>query len=312
MTKPQAQSARRAESYLTMADHASGPDAGAPPEADAKPQTMQVEPKPPVAANQAAGGGLLEAASTVAIFAMFVYCWYGCPQMPGYVAPDQSPATTANDITRHATNGGVVTPEELAKHTTVETGIWLSIFGHVFDVSEGAQFYGPGKGYGVFAGRDASKAYVTGEFKGEGLTDDVSELTPEQMLEVRRWQKFYHDHAKYTYRGKLHGRFYDENGRGTPALEAAQVKLAKGDADRNAAEAAKKKYPSCNMKWTQEHGGSLWCEDATKVPRKMRQGETQRCACFSLQEAAAAVADPALDLELYDGCDAQATKCHTP
>ena len=90
-------------------DQAAGADA--PPQAGGgdKPEPAEVEPKPAAATDQA-GGGLLEAASTVAIFAMFVYCWYGCPKMPGYVAPDGPAAGAASDITGHAAAlGGLVT-----------------------------------------------------------------------------------------------------------------------------------------------------------------------------------------------------------
>jgi hypothetical protein len=39
-----------------------------------------------------------------------------------------------------------------------------SIVGHVFDVSNGRGFYGPGGGYDFFAFRDGSRAYATGDF----------------------------------------------------------------------------------------------------------------------------------------------------
>ena len=40
--------------------------------------------------------------------------------------------------------------------------LFLAIGGEVFDVSAGKKFYGKGKGYGGFVGRDASRAFVTG------------------------------------------------------------------------------------------------------------------------------------------------------
>ena len=44
------------------------------------------------------------------------------------------------------------------------TELWLSILGEVYDVSEGTEYYAPGKSYGAFAGRDASVPFVTGKF----------------------------------------------------------------------------------------------------------------------------------------------------
>ena len=41
----------------------------------------------------------------------------------------------------------------------------LALLGVVYDVSRGKEYYGPGGGYSFFAGRDASRAYVTGKFE---------------------------------------------------------------------------------------------------------------------------------------------------
>ena len=53
----------------------------------------------------------------------------------------------------------VFTASELKQYTG-ENGmpIYVCIKGVVYDVSSGAGFYGPGKGYSSFAGRDASRA----------------------------------------------------------------------------------------------------------------------------------------------------------
>ena len=58
--------------------------------------------------------------------------------------------------------------------TQVDTsrGLKVAICGQVFDVSSGAEFYAKGAGYGFFAGRDASLAFATGNFK-TNLTDNV-------------------------------------------------------------------------------------------------------------------------------------------
>ena len=44
-------------------------------------------------------------------------------------------------------------------------GLYLALLGVVYDVARGAEYYGPGGGYSFFAGRDASRAYVTGKFE---------------------------------------------------------------------------------------------------------------------------------------------------
>jgi hypothetical protein len=50
----------------------------------------------------------------------------------------------------------------------------------VYDVSANRRVYGPGGGYGFFAGKDAARAFVTGCFKTD-LTHDVRGLDPAQL-----------------------------------------------------------------------------------------------------------------------------------
>ena len=66
----------------------------------------------------------------------------------------------------------VFTKTELAKYVDTRTGLKVAICGQVFDVTKGAEFYAKGAGYGFFAGRDASLAFATGNFK-TNLTDNV-------------------------------------------------------------------------------------------------------------------------------------------
>lgn len=46
----------------------------------------------------------------------------------------------------------------------------------------------------VLLGKDASLAFVTGDFTEIGLTDDVSSLSPLQMLALYDWLAFYQKH----------------------------------------------------------------------------------------------------------------------
>ena len=88
----------------------------------------------------------------------------------------------------------------------------LSILGEVFDVSAGVQHYGPGATYNCFVGRDASRAFVSGEFEGEGLVDTLDGLTVSELEGVHGWHDFYVAEAKYPAVGVLQGRYYDANG----------------------------------------------------------------------------------------------------
>lgn len=60
-------------------------------------------------------------------------------------------------------NFPVMSSAALATHTAPPS-IYVSVLGSVFDVTPGARHYGPSGSYHAFAGKDASKAYVTGGF----------------------------------------------------------------------------------------------------------------------------------------------------
>ena len=64
------------------------------------------------------------------------------------------------------------TKAELEQYVDTNKGLKVAICGQVFDVTKGAEFYAKGAGYGFFAGRDASLAFATGNFK-TNLTDNV-------------------------------------------------------------------------------------------------------------------------------------------
>ncbi|GJP54192.1 hypothetical protein CLOM_g13289 [Closterium sp. NIES-68] len=203
--------------------------------------------------------------------------------------------------------------EELAKYNGSQKGLplLLGILGDVFDVSKGKKHYGKGQGYNHFAGRDASRAFVSGNFSGDGLTDDLEGLTGEQCIGIADWRDFYF--KTYIHVGKLVGRFYDEQGRARDALGEFEVLLKEGKRLRGVAKAVEKKYPGCNSRWAQNEGGKVWCDSG--VPRKIPRmpeaeggpvggSEDTRCACFSKEQLASRN-----DLQEYDGCDPEAIKC---
>lgn len=43
----------------------------------------------------------------------------------------------------------------------------------------------------MILGKDASRAFVTGDFTEAGLTDDVSDLPPSQIVALYDWLAFY-------------------------------------------------------------------------------------------------------------------------
>lgn len=87
-----------------------------------------------------------------------------------------------------------ITVAELAQYDGkgIDKPIYLSIKGDVYDVSQKRYLYGPGGGYSFFAGRDASRAFVTGCFH-EHQTHDVRGFSAHD-LEVCTFQCFRRGH----------------------------------------------------------------------------------------------------------------------
>ncbi|GFH11385.1 cytochrome b5 heme-binding domain-containing protein, partial [Haematococcus lacustris] len=79
----------------------------------------------------------------------------------------------------------------------------------------------PGQGYHHFVGKDASRAFVTGDFK-YGLTDDVAGLSPEHCAGLLHWRDFYRNHSTYALKGRVIGRFFNEHGQQLPALKKVE------------------------------------------------------------------------------------------
>eukprot|EP00798_Chlamydomonas_sp_ICE-L_P024445 gene24445-10045_t len=172
--------------------------------------------------------------------------------------------------------------------------VYLSILGEVFDVTAGQRYYGKNGSYNFFVGKDASRAFVTGDFKGD-LVEDCSDLLNEQLASI-----------SYTPRGKLIGVFFNKDGSPTEKL----AKVLEGAAAAKSYEERRRendaKYPKCNIRWSEKEGGFAWCSD-DMYPRKLHILEedntpTTRCACFEQIGWS--------DLrELYPGCKPNSNSC---
>eukprot|EP00842_Homolaphlyctis_polyrhiza_P003451 jgi/Hompol1/4106/HPOL_001727-RA len=74
--------------------------------------------------------------------------------------------------------------------------IYIALEGIVYDVTEGRNYYGPGGGYEFFAGKDATRAYITGCFKTH-LTHDLRGLSDAEAKSISTWTNFYAKSKKY-------------------------------------------------------------------------------------------------------------------
>ncbi|CAI7629939.1 unnamed protein product [Penicillium glandicola] len=128
----------------------------------------------------------------------------------------------------------ILTPSQLSLYngTDANLPLYVAVNGTIFDVSANRMIYGPGGSYNFFAGRDATRAFVTGCFK-EDLTADIrgvetmflpvedidEDITPAQKKirrekelraakarvegAVNRWSGFFANHEKYFEAGRV-------------------------------------------------------------------------------------------------------------
>ncbi|XP_007558006.1 neuferricin [Poecilia formosa] len=192
-------------------------------------------------------------------------------------------------------------------------GLYLAILGQVFDVHKGHKHYGPGGGYHFMAGKDSSLAFITGDFTESGLTDDVSSLSPLEVVALYDWMDFYH--KEYQHVGLVVGRFYDETGQPTAALLEVEASLAEGQKLKAQSEAEKILFPPCNAEWSSSTGKRVWCStksggvkrDWTGVPRKFFSPGSGHTRCVCVKDPSAAADHPSM--QKYDGCPSDAESC---
>eukprot|EP00658_Telonema_sp_P-2_P012797 TRINITY_DN14871_c0_g1_i1.p2 TRINITY_DN14871_c0_g1~~TRINITY_DN14871_c0_g1_i1.p2 ORF type:complete len:136 (+),score=44.55 TRINITY_DN14871_c0_g1_i1:92-499(+) len=84
------------------------------------------------------------------------------------------------------------TAEELAPFDGSEgKPLYLSVMGVVFDVSAGGDFYGPGKAYGVFAGKEVSRCLGKMDISDKESNAGWRNLNEEHMKVLQDWKNRY-------------------------------------------------------------------------------------------------------------------------
>lgn len=95
-----------------------------------------------------------------------------------------------------------ISVEELAKADGVHSNkLYVAIKGTVFDVTRNTASYGPGKGYHIFAGKDASRALAKSSLKQEDALPDYEDLSEKQKKVLDDW--FYFFRLRYNIVGKV-------------------------------------------------------------------------------------------------------------
>jgi predicted heme/steroid binding protein len=223
----------------------------------------------------------------------------------------------------------VFTAEELAQYDGSEgsPGLHLAFLGVVYDVATGSQYYGADGGYNFFAARDASRAFVTGNFEEAGLVQEVDGLQPQDYIGLQEWQGFYE--KDYVRVGLVEGAFYTAAGQPTAHWTALQGWIAAAQEEREEKDVEKQMFPPCNAEWTQAEGSRFWCTQRSGgvarswvgVPRQLfYPGREPRCACA--RDSGPPSTDPSdrrtdrgdLDsphLKPYPGCREDSAECRT-
>ena len=78
-----------------------------------------------------------------------------------------------------------------------------SWYAGTFVYIHGGRYYGKGKSYHAFVGRDATRAFALGCTKESCISEDVEGLTAKQLKEIDRWTELYETHDKYAFVGML-------------------------------------------------------------------------------------------------------------
>jgi len=102
-----------------------------------------------------------------------------------------------------APRGLELTLEELSKYTGQDgyRPLALSIRGVVYDVSSGIGFYGEGKPYGVYAGREVARALGKMSLKEEDCSADMKDFTEKEKATLEQWEAKFS--GKYPVLGKV-------------------------------------------------------------------------------------------------------------
>ncbi|KAM3724156.1 Neuferricin [Dirofilaria immitis] len=225
----------------------------------------------------------------------------------------------------------VLTKEQLSffDGTRPSKGTYLAVLGRIYDVQKGAKHYGPHGSYHFFAGRDATRAFVSGDFSEKGLVDDVEGLNDHDLLGIFDWIKFYE--KDYDLAGYLQGTYYDASGKPTSRLKEV-IKLIENALQWKDMQVEERKiFPPCNSEWQKNIGGRVWCSkksggverDWVGVPRKLFDAgsKSYRCACIK-NFGAPLSRFPGMDknsghgdlgnpnLEEYKGCKPTSITCH--
>eukprot|EP00405_Crypthecodinium_cohnii_P009913 CAMPEP_0206428308 /NCGR_PEP_ID=MMETSP0324_2-20121206/5576_1 /ASSEMBLY_ACC=CAM_ASM_000836 /TAXON_ID=2866 /ORGANISM="Crypthecodinium cohnii, Strain Seligo" /LENGTH=229 /DNA_ID=CAMNT_0053893789 /DNA_START=40 /DNA_END=729 /DNA_ORIENTATION=+ len=119
-------------------------------------------------------------------------------------------------------------------------GLLLAVWGRVFNVTSGSNFYAPGQGYEVFAGHECTFAFATASTKAKDLGRTLETLTDKQISHLNQtyWETYV---AKYPIVGRLDDSPFDPTDYDKYAGPWRRVRLTSaGGADERPKKASKR------------------------------------------------------------------------
>ncbi|CAG9783917.1 unnamed protein product [Diatraea saccharalis] len=209
----------------------------------------------------------------------------------------------------------IYTLEELAQYNgAIKSQLYLAIIGTIFDVSKGSKHYGEGSPYNYFVGKDASRAFITGNFKDNSVNKDhILDLTCDELITLLNWKTTLKE--KYRHVGIVIGRYFDQNGKETDYMNQFYERVDHCKYQKQLAKEEERKYPPCNISWSEEEGTTVWCTRSsgginrswTGVPRQLyTPGEDKpRCVCVNMTNN-----NQVALFKEYDNCSSTSTLCH--
>ncbi|GAB6030778.1 hypothetical protein CHUAL_007626 [Chamberlinius hualienensis] len=204
------------------------------------------------------------------------------------------------------------TKEELLEYKGGEKGLYLGAIGKVYDVQKAANLYGKGQRFHPLTGRDASRAFLTANYKEPGLVPEVLHLKPDELMTIKTFVETLENDFPLV--GKLIGLHYDENGEPTEYNKRLLDAFENGHKLLQLEEELKKTFPGCWSQFIFSEGGKFWCtpesghvkREKAGFPRKLTIKETGRARCACVQEEQ--LDDPRLTE--YPDCPKDSTECH--
>jgi predicted heme/steroid binding protein len=111
----------------------------------------------------------------------------------GSIIPYLMGTDTVMEVMDDGEDGVWLTEDELKDFDGRDenTPLYLSIKNRIYDVTAGGDFYGKGRSYHHFVGRDATRAFVTGCTEGSCLVSSVAGLDSLWLAEIDRWVELY-------------------------------------------------------------------------------------------------------------------------